>query len=442
MLRSAAITLIWAALATLQPAIFAQDRAQNGPTASNSDSSESLVPSELRAERDRLVIENQIRDEALRKELADQHAELQRLKIEGELAKAKVERESLLHRVAVEKAQAEMSAIDASLALESARLKSGVQKELAALRAAKERMELEAEVAQAELSRKSSEYKAQEVAWNGRLAELRSKVAQREQEMQSAAYVDQGPVYTKDPVAPNGDLVISDRRIPLNGVITAETGDFVCSRIDFYNNKSQEFPIFIVIDESPGGSVMAGYKILKSMQSSTAPVYVVVKSYAASMAAAICTMAQRSFAYPNAIIIHHQISNGLRGNLAAQREGVKMLEEWWQRLAQPIATKMGISVEEFSTQMYAHSSTGDWQEFADNAVKLKWVDVVVGRCQETALVKNPDSERGAGESLAGEADLRMAAKPSAQARPAAVLPRLSPLDCYYLFNPDGYFRSE
>src|SRR5260221_10572633 len=119
----------------------------------------------------------------------------------------------------------------------------------------------------------------------------------------------------------NGVLSISDRRIALNGVITSETANRVTERINYFNNQNKEFPIFIVIDDSPGGSVMAGYKILKTMHSSSAPVYVVVKSYAASMAAAICTLAQRSFAYPNAVILHHPISNGSHGNLAAQRDG-------------------------------------------------------------------------------------------------------------------------
>jgi ATP-dependent Clp protease protease subunit len=169
---------------------------------------------------------------------------------------------------------------------------------------------------------------------------------------------------------------------------------------------------------------------LKTMQSSSAPVYVVVKSYAASMAAAICTLAQRSFAYPNAVILHHQISTGSRGNLAAQREGVKLLEEWWQRLAGPIATKMGITIEELSRKMYAHSSTGDWQEFADQAVKLKWVDAVVERCSETALLKSPDNIAG------GTGEFATRATVSAP----ATLPRLNPLDCYYLYNPDGFYQ--
>jgi ATP-dependent Clp protease protease subunit len=323
-----------------------------------------------------------------------------------------------------------------------------MQDELATLRAAKERADLEANLALAEYSKKSNTFKAEEVTWLAKLAELRAKVAQREKEREADAYADQRPIYLKEPLTTEGELVLSDRRIPLNGPITMATADFISARIDYFNNKTKEYPIFIVIDESPGGSVMAGYKILKSMQSSNAPVYVVVKSFAASMAAAICTLAPRSFAYPNAIILHHQISNGMMGNLTLQREGLKMLERWWQRLAAPIAAKMGITIDEFIKQMYAHTATGDWKEFADDAVKLKWVDTVIGRCQETAWVKNPDVEPAPPGQLAtasatpGAAVVNMAEKTDEKGHPYMLLPRLNPVDCYYLYNPDSYFRSE
>ena len=72
-------------------------------------------------------------------------------------------------------------------------------------------------------------------------------------------------------------LYISDRRIAFNGAVTEQLADYVCTRIAFYNNQSSEFPIFIVVDNSPGGSVAAGYQIQKAMAASKAPVHVVVK---------------------------------------------------------------------------------------------------------------------------------------------------------------------
>ena len=90
--------------------------------------------------------------------------------------------------------------------------------------------------------------------------------------------------YPLEPLA-DGVLRISDRRIPFNGIVDEALAKFVCDRIAFYNALDKKAPIFIVIDRSPGGSVMSGYQILQAMESSRAPVHVVVKGYAASMAA-------------------------------------------------------------------------------------------------------------------------------------------------------------
>ena len=399
---------------------------------------------DITRQRDRLLLENSLRDEKLRQELASTQAEFARLKIDNELLKAKAERLLAEKKIEIDAAKVEMEALNSSAALENARKAAASQTQLIELRAARERAELEADLATAELAKRQNVFKAAEIDWNMKTVELRAKLAQREKEEEVDGYADQQPVYLKDPLTAGGELVLSDRRIPLNGLITASTADFVCSRIDYFNNKNKEWPIFIVIDDSPGGSVMAGNKILKSMQSSTAPVYVVVKSFAASMAAAIATLAPRSFAYPNAVILHHQISNGMMGNLTEQREGLKNLEQWWQRLAAPIAAKMGISTDEFVKAMYAHTATGDWQEFADDAVKLKWIDAVVGRCHETAWRKNPDTGTASTGQQVATADHSSASveKVDAKGRAYMALPHLNPVDCYYLHNPDGYYRAE
>ncbi len=244
--------------------------------------------------------------------------------------------------------------------------------------------------------------------------------------------------YTTEPYK-NGILSISDRRIALNDVITMETADYVVERISYFNNQNSVYPIFIVIDSSPGGSVMAGYKILKAMNGSPAPVYVVVKSFAASMAANITTQAKKSFAYPNAIILHHQILSANTGNLTEQKESVKEVEEWWKRLAAPVALKMGLTLDDFIKEMYKHRSTGDWMEFGDNANKLKWVDQVVDTINEESYVKNPDSAAMA--SVHPRAN-EIHEQTDSEGRRFKLLPRLEPVDCYYIYNPDNYYRYE
>ena len=377
----------------------------------------------LTAERDRLVTENSIAKERLASELAARRAELERTALRSEEDKA---------RLAAE--------------FEAARQKA--DRELATLKMESEKLVLEGLIAKSKADIRLSDMRMQEAEARSETTRLSVVIEQKEKELSAAQYANSTPAYPANPHQ-GKTLVVSDRRISLNGPIMTLSADDVSERFAYFNNKDPKLPIFIVIDNSPGGSVMAGYKILKAMQGSEAPVYVVVKSFAASMAACIATLADKSFAYPNAVILHHQISSGSFGNLTQQKETIEEIEEWWQRLAGPIAAKMGISTEEFIKKMYSKVSTGDWSEFADKAVSLKWVDHIVEEVRETALVKHPDLTprptptftflplRGAEASAAIP---YLTEGIDEKGRPCMFLPRPNPKDVYYLFNPDGYYR--
>ena len=385
----------------------------------------------LGLERDTLTAENMIAKAKLEKELAERRADFEREKLRLEEQKQKEEM-----RLGEERRKQEEQLLQLRLEGDRLLLESSVIK-------------AKAEIQQAEQRMKEAEARAQIVA-------MQAGMERQEIELTANNYANSKAQRLENPH--QGDtLVISDRRIALNGPISFETSDYISSRINYFNNKDAGLPIFIVIDNSPGGSVMAGYNILKSMESSQAPVYVVVKSFAASMAACIATCADRSFAYPNAVILHHQISSGSFGNLTIQRENLQEIEEWWRRLAEPVALKMGLTTEEFIKRMYDQVSSGDWSEFGDKAVQLKWVDHVVKEIRETALVKNPDANRpgpalpigpmpvprqktGLESSISSQSPFPEAIDEKGQ--PFTRLPRLAPKDFYYLYNPDGYFRMQ
>ncbi|MBC62268.1 MAG: hypothetical protein CMP11_07410 [Zetaproteobacteria bacterium] len=252
--------------------------------------------------------------------------------------------------------------------------------------------------------------------------------------------------YMEDPYKED-ILRITDRRIQLNGSIVYGTAQYITERIHFFNNKSNTLPIFIVIDYSPGGSVMQGYRIVKAMQASLAPVYVVVKSFAASMAAVIATMADRSFAYKNAIILHHQPSSRNRGNLTEQKESVEIFEEWAKRLHTPVAKKMGLSLEEFYQKMYQANSQGDWKEFADNAQKLKWIDFVVDEIREEGIIKKPKSHSPRSRrrifraiTEENENPVNIHNKEDLIFEDFSKLPKLKAFDMYFIYNTDKRYR--
>ncbi|RTZ62853.1 MAG: peptidase S14 [Aquificaceae bacterium] len=368
----------------------------------------------LQKKKKKLSMKNTLRDERLKNENADLLARLQKLRWEKELITEQLDLEDL---------KREQKKRDETIAYED---------EL-------EKLTRESSLEKARAAKLSSELDAKQTEWNLKTARLNAEIEALKVEKERDIYIDSKPIYLDDPLKNGDTLVISDRRIALNGPILKDTADYITTRINYYNNKDSKKPIFIVIDSSPGGSVMAGYRILKAMEGSKSPVFVVLKSYAASMAATIVTLAKQSYAYPNAVMLHHQISSTFfftRMNLTQQKEFYEESKKWWDRLASPVAEKMGITTDEFIKQMYANSSDGDWMEFGNEAKKLKWVDHIVDKIEETSLLTDPNSE----EKPKRDKAIIVAESHDKTGRPVMYLPRLSPKDMYFLYNPDKYYQ--
>ena len=369
-----------------------------------------------RKEQETLSLENKLEAERLLSATNATRSEVTRLKLERELLTEK-------------------------LALDAIKRQAALQDALSKVNAEKELITEQGELSKARAEKLANDLKSLQTQAALDISQYQNDITKIEAANKRAAYADAKPVYLQNPLREDGTVVISDRRIPLNGLITPETADFVTARIQYWNNKDRTLPIFIVIDASPGGSVMAGYRILKAMESSDAPIHVVVKSFAASMAAAITTLAQESYAYPNAIILHHQISATLAGqlNLTEQREIHEESQRWWTRLAEPIAQKMGITSDELIRRMYQRSSSGDWSEFGEQAKELKWVNHIVSGIDETSVIKNPDSIDTPARPAAPAAVL--AEQVDETGKPFVFLPHLNPKDVYFIYNPDRYYRS-
>lgn len=398
----------------------------------------------LKKERDLLAAKNGLRNEKLKSELAELKEEKERLSLQNSLVRERVESELAKSKAELSRIEFETDRMKKELSLEGMRMRSELEKELAGLREEEGRLKAENSLAQTKMEKELSELRLVEAQMKRQRAELdlevvslKAQIEIREKNDILKDQVDatQESMHILEPYA-DGSLKISDRRVALNGVIWSGLADHVIERINFFNNQSSEHPIFVVIDSSPGGSVMAGYQIMKAMQGSSAPVYVVVKSYAASMAAVITTTAERSYAYENAVILHHQLGwYGMTGNLTQQREYADEAQEWWRRLAKPVAEKMGLSLDEFIAMMYEKNSNGDWTEFADNAKQFGWVDEVVDRVWETSVVHNPDR---AGVRHIARYGLEEFVDENGSNY--VELPRLEPFDFYFLYDRSGYYR--
>ncbi len=252
----------------------------------------------------------------------------------------------------------------------------------------------------------------------------------------------------------DGVLTVSIRRIELNGPIMQGAADYVCQRLDYFNNQSSK-PIFLVIDNCPGGSAIEGMQIVQATKESRAPVHVVVKRFAASMAAIITTLADHSYCYPDAIILHHQASTSMQGNGRLLEDQRKMFDEISNRLIGEVAEKIGTTEEEFVEQMYANRASGDWDLFGDQAVERGWVGNIVTLVREDGIRTRPKGVRSTGiRRLVFEQGVQvplpagyleryeapMVEEIDAQGRPYVRLPSGGPFDAWLLYNPSGYYR--
>lgn len=237
-----------------------------------------------------------------------------------------------------------------------------------------------------------------------------------------------------EPLAADGTLTVSDRRIALNGVISDAAARHVIERLNFYNIRDPKAPVFIVMDNSLGGSIMAGYQIIRAIDSSRAPVHVVVKGAAESMAAAIVACAPRSYVFASSVILHRQAEGFASGNLTVMRERRTQLEEFFRRVNEPVARRMGVSVEEFVKLMYRNNSDGAWIVFGEEAVKLRWADKIITRIVEDGvddMVASPGSGRA---YFFGEYK-------DAEGRTRIELPPLAPGDAWMIHDPQGLYRA-
>jgi len=446
---------------TDKAAVFAENddpklKQQIENDAADQEAEEEKTPEEIEAEKAKeelakLQREASLRSARLKAELAPLMEEKQ--KIEAELALLQAKQQDSHAKAKLEKQQADFLA-ELRLAKMNREMQA-MQQQMQAMQTQLQIEGLKQQKETANLTAANAKLAAQSAALQAEIALLQTQ--------RSVASFDKDPMQYPAKPLDGKTLTISDRRIPLNGGITRGSADFVTERIHYFNNLDEKAPIFIVIDTNPGGLVMEGFRIVTAMQNSKAPVHVVVKSYAASMAAVITTLADESYAYPNAIILHHQMSSGMRGNLTQQKEQLEEGFEWAKRLADPVAKKMGVSYDELTELMYKNNSDGDWAEFADQAVKLKWVNNVVEEIRETALVTAPieqqmmpmylyqgdNPEQAKVQSVVPRAftqnelfnsPVTFETKTDGNGKTYIELPKPGPYDYYFLHDPDGQYR--
>lgn len=274
---------------------------------------------------------------------------------------------------------------------------------------------------------------------DNRIARLGIDAARLKRELATDKVADTGKNYLANPYV-EGVLHISDRLIRLNGPILDGVALNIAERIAFYNKRDPKAPIFIVISNSPGGSGMAGYQIIKAMQGSKAPVHVVLTGSATNLAASIVALAPHSYCSERALLCHNQSASQIGGTLVGMRERLDFHEKWYRRINEPVASRMGISMDEFVKRMHEKNAKGEWMEFGSDARKLKWVDHVVEKIVDESvdtLVDVPSPSTMA-ELMGGDAGL--VPSTDTAGRVYYTLPPLSFGDTWMIDTREGLYR--
>jgi ATP-dependent Clp protease protease subunit len=442
-------TLFSIAVATL---LFATNYTQAKTTSStDKPTNKNLSGTSKQASQEQTVDKQQPKlaqqDEDNDGELKEKIKEQRKLEAETALIRTRLERELVELRAEIERIRVQREAETLKWDLEQEKNTKAYERQMLELNRQRDKIMAEVSLSQAKLTQAMDKFNAAYLEIQNQVLllrtstdQVRTEIEEKKAKKERSEYADGNPEYLQDPLLADGTLVISDRSILLNGVVTSWKANYITDRIKYFNNKDKAKPIFIVIENSPGGSVQAGFHILQAMQNSQAPVYVVVKTLAASMAALITTLAKKSYAYPNAILLHHQPWRFSVGNLRELKEEIEFMQELWRRLGGQVAKKMGISLDKLDKQLYEKASRGDWLEFADNAKKIKWVDHVITNINDTAIREMPNSSDYTWHKYMK--DYFDVAETSAAGNSGdnVYLPVLGPKDFYYLYNPDNTYQ--
>lgn len=103
------------------------------------------------------------------------------------------------------------------------------------------------------------------------------------------------------------NVLLDRRRLFLCNAIDGDTAEEIIRKLWYLENKDPGAPILLVIN-SPGGSVDAGFAIWDQIKMISSPVTTLVTGLAASMASVLSLVAapKRRFATPSARVMVHQ----------------------------------------------------------------------------------------------------------------------------------------
>jgi ATP-dependent Clp protease protease subunit len=136
------------------------------------------------------------------------------------------------------------------------------------------------------------------------------------------------------------------------------------------NDVSSE-PIFILID-SPGGSVIAGARLISAMQASRSKITTVCLSLCASMGFMIHQYGNERLALDRAILMSHPATVGYRGDVDRIASFIGTIQRFTNKMEAEIAKRMGITFDQYKQKIQ-----NEYWVDSEDALKDKVIDGLV-----------------------------------------------------------------
>lgn len=141
-------------------------------------------------------------------------------------------------------------------------------------------------------------------------------------------------------------MLLQERIIFVNGTIDDEMANDIIAQLFYLEQDDPTKDIYLYID-SPGGSVIAGWKIIDTLQLIKPKVGTLVTGLAASMGATILSFGEPGMrkALPNASIMLHMVSAGNGGHVYDMEISMTRTREFNERLMKQLANNVGMTTK-------------------------------------------------------------------------------------------------
>ncbi len=150
-------------------------------------------------------------------------------------------------------------------------------------------------------------------------------------------------------------------------VLRQEVDDDVVSRLILQMTESNEKTLYLYIN-SPGGSITAGNNLINAMHGSGKKI-ICIADFAASMAFSIFQQCDVRLITDTAVIMQHQASTEVKGNVTKLKVELEILEKMARALNEGDSKRLGMTLKDFQAKIH-----DEWWLICTDAIEAHAAD--------------------------------------------------------------------